>query len=188
MYTNVGDKMRVISGFLKKKEIKGYTIDGTRPTMDRVKESIFGSIQNYINDAVVLDLFSGSGNLGIESISNGANICYYVDNNKIAINTINDNLKNLNIKNNGVVLHKDYKDALKYFKENNIKFDIIFLDPPYAYTVINEILNNLYVNNLLNEDAIVICEYSEGSLSNDNFELLKDKKYGNKYVSIFQKK
>ena len=72
--------MRVISGFLKGRNIKGFDIDGTRPTMDRVKESIFSTIQNYIDDAIVLDLFSGSGNLGIEAISNGCKTCYFVDN------------------------------------------------------------------------------------------------------------
>ena len=68
--------MRVISGFLKGRNIVGYDIDGTRPTMDRVKMSLFGSIQNYIPNSVVLDLFAGSGNLGIEAISNGAKYCY----------------------------------------------------------------------------------------------------------------
>jgi len=72
--------LRVISGFLKGREIKGYNLVGTRPTMDRVKESIFGTIQNNIKDSIVLDLFSGSGSLGIEAISNGAKYCYFIDN------------------------------------------------------------------------------------------------------------
>ena len=71
--------MKVISGKLKGRKIVGYDIEGTRPAMDRVKESIFGSIQNYINDSIVLDLFSGSGNYGIESISNGAKLAYFND-------------------------------------------------------------------------------------------------------------
>ena len=82
--------MKVISGKLKGRVLKGYNIEGTRPTMDRVKESLFASIQDRIMDSVVLDLFAGSGNLGIEAISNGANKCYFVDNNKICIKTIND--------------------------------------------------------------------------------------------------
>ena len=86
--------MRVISGLYKGRILDGFDIDGTRPTQDRVKESLFGSIQDYIEDSVVLDLFAGSGNLGIEALSNGAKECYFVDNNKIAINTINNNLNN----------------------------------------------------------------------------------------------
>ena len=70
--------MRVISGSLKGRSIKGFDIDGTRPTMDRVKESVFGSIQSYIPNSLVLDLFAGSGALGIEAISNGARECYFV--------------------------------------------------------------------------------------------------------------
>ena len=77
--------MRVISGSLKGRNIKGFNIEGTRPTMDRVKMSVFGSIQNYIKDSIVLDLFAGSGNLGIEAISNGCKYCYFIDNNKNAI-------------------------------------------------------------------------------------------------------
>ena len=73
--------MKVISGILKGRNIKGYDIEGTRPTMDRVKESIFSTIQNEIKDSIVLDLFCGSGNLGIEAISNGCKLCYFIDNN-----------------------------------------------------------------------------------------------------------
>ena len=76
--------MRVISGVLKGRKIEGYDIEGTRPTMDRVKESVFGSIQDYIKDYIVLDLFAGSGNLGIEAISNGSEYCYFIDNNDLS--------------------------------------------------------------------------------------------------------
>ena len=92
--------MKVISGFLRGREIKGYTIDGTRPTMDRVKESMFASIQEYINDSLVLDLFSGSGNLGIEAISMGAKKCYFVDNGREILNILRKNINNLNIEEN----------------------------------------------------------------------------------------
>ena len=125
--------MRVISGSLKGRNIKGFNIEGTRPTMDRVKMSIFGSIQNYIKDSLVLDLFAGSGNLGIEAISNGCKYCYFIDNNKICIKCINENLTNFNITNKGKTILTDYSKALNLFKKNNIKFDIIFIDPPYKY-------------------------------------------------------
>ncbi len=80
--------MRVISGKYKGKKLIGFDIDGTRPTMDRVKESLFGIIQNKIKDSIVLDLFAGSGSLGIEALSNGAKMCYFVDNNIELINII----------------------------------------------------------------------------------------------------
>ena len=179
--------MRVISGKQKGKNLIGFDIDGTRPTMDRVKESLFASIQDYIDDSIVLDLFAGSGNLGIEAISNGASRVYFVDNNRECIKVINDNINTFKINNQSVVLNKDYKDALNYFK-NNIKFDIIFIDPPYKYNIRNELLDIILNNNLLNDNGIIVFEYSnDEEIITSNFKLLKNKKYGDKYISIYRK-
>lgn len=169
--------------------INNYKINGTRPTMDRVKESVFSSIQNYIKDSICLDLFAGTGNLGIEAISNGSSKVYFVDNNMVAIKAIKDNIKNFNIEENSIVIKNDYKKALENFKNDNIKFNIVFLDPPYKYQIITEIINYIYENNLLNEDGIIICEYENDELDVDKikFELYKYKKYGSKKVSIFKK-
>ena len=181
--------MRVISGKLKGRVLKGYNIEGTRPTMDRVKESLFASIQDYLDGAIVLDLFAGSGNLGIEAISNGASKCYFVDYNKECIKTINDNIREFKINNQCVVINKDYMDALNYFNSNNIRVDIIFIDPPYKYNIKNELLNTIIKKDILNDNGIIVFEYSkEEELENsDNFSLLKNKKYGDKYVSIYKK-
>ena len=181
--------MKVISGKLKGRKIVGYDIEGTRPTMDRVKESVFGSIQNYLEDAIVLDLFAGSGNLGIEAISNGSLKCYFVDNNKKCINTIQDNIKQFHIENESVVIQDDYKNALQYFYNNDIKFDIIFVDPPYQYQLMNEILNLIKEYNILNDNGIIVLEYSFDKLDEkiSGYQLLKFKKYGDKYISIYKK-
>ena len=178
--------MRVISGYLKGRNIKGFDIDGTRPTMDRVKESIFSSIQNYIDESICLDLFSGSGNLGIEAISNGAKFCYFVDNNKKAMNIIKENIDDFKIK-NASLINKDYFDALVYFKKNNIKFDIIFLDPPYKYNYIDKSIKYITDNNLLNNGGIIICEF-ENDINKDfeKLSIIKEKKYGYKKVIIFK--
>ena len=179
--------MRVISGFLKGRNIKGFDIDGTRPTMDRVKESIFSTIQNYIDDAVVLDLFSGSGNLGIEAISNGCKTCYFVDNNKVAINTINSNINEFKI-DNAVVINSDFKDALNSFKDKNIKFDLIFLDPPYKFNYIDNIVEFVLNNELINDNGLIICEYeNEINKEYEKLSIFKEKKYGSKKVVIFKK-
>jgi len=181
--------MRVISGFLKGRKIEGYNINGTRPTMDRVKESIFGSIQNYVPNSVILDLFAGSGNLGIEAISNGARYGYFVDNNKIAYNTIVSNINNFNIKGKCNVMLCDYNKALNYYKDNNIKFDIIFIDPPYKYEIIEEIINKVRDYNLLNSNGILVLEFQNDKIL-DNYEgykLIKKKKYSDKFVYIFKK-
>ena len=109
--------MRVISGALKGRNIEGYNIDGTRPTMDRVKESVFGTIQNYVPNSIVLDLFAGSGNLGIEAISNGASKCYFVDNNIEAIKVIKKNINTFNIKDKSIILPLLLQ---YYYLQNNI--------------------------------------------------------------------
>lgn len=180
--------MRVISGKLKGRKINGFDIVGTRPTMDRVKESIFGMIQEYVMDSQVLDLFSGSGNYGIEAISNGAKIAYFNDYNSKCLKVIKDNLINMNILNQGIITNLDYKKALSYYKSNNIKFDLVFLDPPYKKHIINEILENLLKNDLLSSNGLVICEFMEKEeFINDDLILFKEKKYGDKYVLIYKK-
>ena len=178
--------MRVISGTLKGRKIDGFDIEGTRPTMDRVKESIFSTIQFSIRDSIVLDLFSGSGNLGIEAISNGANKCYFIDNNRVAINTINKNIKNFNIEDNSILIKDDYMNALNNLK--NTKFDIVFLDPPYKDDYIDKAITKLLEYNMLNKDALIICEYNkEINHEYDLLEEAKTKKYGDKFVTIFKK-
>ena len=179
--------MRVISGYLKARNIKGFDIDGTRPTMDRVKESVFSTIQNYIDESIVLDLFSGSGNLGIEAISNGCKKCYFVDNNKIAVNTINSNIKEFKI-DNAIVINSDYKDALNSFKNKKIKFDLVFLDPPYKCNYIDEIIDYLLKNNMINNNGLIICEYeNEINKKYDELNIFKEKNYGSKKVVILKK-
>ena len=179
--------MRIISGILKGRVIKGYEIEGTRPTMDRVKESIFSSIQNYIPDSVVLDLFAGSGNLGFEAISNYANKCYFVDKNKKCTDMINENIKLFKI-DNASVITSDYKDAL--FKLKDTKFDIVFLDPPYKNNdYIDYSIKFLVDNNMLNKNGIIICEYDNNIITDyDNLEIIKEKKYGDKFGLIFKNK
>jgi len=181
--------MRVISGILKGRNIKGYDIEGTRPTMDRVKESLFGIIQNNLKDSVCLDLFCGSGNLGIEAISNGCKLCYFVDNNIKAIKVVEENLNNFNIKDKAKLLNFDYKKSLKYFNENNITFDLIFVDPPYDYHVIEKVIKYVDEYNLLNDDGLLILEFENEKLEElyGNLKLIKSKKYSWKYIYIYKK-
>ena len=175
--------MRVISGKYKGKNLIGFDIDGTRPTMDRVKESLFASIQNKIKNSVVLDLFAGSGSLGIEALSNGASEIYFIDNNIELINIIKKNTKDIN--DNIHIMKSDYKNALEILKNSNIKFDIIFLDPPYKLNLINDCLNKIIEYNLLNKDGIIVCEYETEIIENSSLKLLKEKKYGSKKIKIF---
>lgn len=176
--------MRVISGKYKGKKLKGFDIDGTRPTMDRVKESLFSVIQNYIEGSVILDLFAGSGSLGIEAISNGAKSAYLIDNNTKLIDIIKENTHGMNEEIH--IIKGDYNDILKIISD--IKFDIIFLDPPYKLNLINDCLNKIYEYNLLNKNGIIVCEYEDENVQSNYFELYKEKKYGTKNIKIFIKK
>lgn len=181
--------MKIISGLYKGRNLIGFDLDGTRPTMDRVKESLFAMIQDYIKDSIVLDLFSGSGNLGIEAISNGAKYAYLVDKNPKASNIINKNLNTIGI-NNCKVLNIDYIKALEYIKNQNIKIDIIFLDPPYKTEYIKNSLELIEKHDILMDEGLIICESDslDKIIYNDKYILLKNKKYGDKYIMILRKK
>lgn len=180
--------MKIISGKYKGRELEGFNITGTRPTMDRVKESLFATIQDYIPGSIVLDLFGGSGNLAIEALSNGASFSYVIDNNKIAIKTINNNIKNIGV-NDIEVLKMDYLAALKFFGNNSISFDLIFLDPPYNTNYIENSINLITKYNLLNNNGLIVCESDNLNkiIYPDTYKVLKDKKYGDKYIVILEK-
>ena len=182
--------MKIISGKYKGRVLKGFDIIGTRPTMDRVKESVFAMIQDYIRVSTVLDLYSGTGNLGIEAISNGASKAYLVDNNSVAINTIKDNIKSLNIK-EATVINKNAKDALNDFLLNKTVFDIIFLDPPYHTDELNNSLSFINRNiDILSSNSIIVCEteIEIDYLLYDNLYIFKERKYGIKKVTILKSK
>ena len=148
--------MRVISGIARGTKL--YSLDGltTRPTLDRIKESMFNIIQSKIENSQVLDLFSGSGALAIETLSRGANKAYLCDKSKDAINIIRKNIEKTHFQNNSVIINKDYLKCLEELE--NKKFDIIFLDPPYQSNFAEKSLEIIIQKNLLNKDGIIIFE------------------------------
>ena len=172
--------MRIISGKYKGKIIKEYNILGTRPTMDRIKESLFAMIQSYIPESICLDLFCGSGSLGIEALSNGAKECYFIDKNKKITEILKNNTKDID---NVFIINNDFQTFLKNTK---VKFDIIFLDPPYDLFLINDAIKLIEQNNILNKKGLIICEYTKEKIKS-NYEIYKEKKYGDKYIKIYIK-
>ena len=174
--------MRVISG--KAKGTILYSLEGkaTRPTLDRVKEALFNMIQMDIQDAEVLDLFSGSGALGIEALSRGAAKAVICDKSKEAIKVIEKNLEKTRLKENAVILNNDYIKALEILKEK-YKFDYIFLDPPYAGEMVKNAVNKIIELNLLKQDGIIIIETDEDErilkdLQKINVNVYDLRKYG----------
>ena len=177
--------MKIISGKYKGRVLEGFDIAGTRPTMDRVKESLFAMIQSYLEDAIVLDLFAGSGNLGIEALSEGAQEIYLVDKNKKACQVIKRNINKIGIEASDIFCG-DYKSALKKYQEQSIKFDIIFLDPPYQTDLVKKSMEVIEKYELLSKNGIIVAESDtlDKIIFSDKIEIVKSKKYGDKVVAI----
>lgn len=150
--------MRVISG--KARGTKLNSIEGlsTRPTLDRVKESLFNIIQNDIEDSMILDLFSGSGAIAIEFLSRGAKKAYLCEKNFSSVKMIYENLEKTRLKDRAIVINKDYKKCLDTMQKEEIKFDFIFLDPPYKADFAVDATKRILEKNLLKEEGTIIIE------------------------------
>ncbi len=180
--------MRIISGSLKGRKLSGYDIPGTRPTMDKVKESMFAMIQDRIRDQITLDLFAGTGSLGLEAISNGAKHCYFVDRNPKCTKVITTDVNLFGIKDQATILTMTAQKAIDYFQSGGVKFDLVFLDPPYKDFVIGDVLKTLKEKDLLNDQATLVCEMETNYEQMDDkaFLLLKSRQYGPKTVLIYE--
>ena len=146
--------MRVITGSARGRKLK--TLEGgdiVRPTTDRVKEAMFSIMQFDLPDAAVLDLFAGSGQLGIEALSRGAKRCIFVDKNSDAFETVRENLASTKLADRATVLNADSET---YIRNSKNKFDIVILDPPYNMGIIDKVLPD--VAKCCNDGATIICE------------------------------
>jgi len=152
--------MRVIAGIHRSRLLQEVNSDKTREIKDRVKESIFNSIGPYFSDEIILDLFAGSGALGIEGISRGANKSVFVDNNYLAIKTIKHNITTLKLEDSCTVINSSYLDFI-YKTEDS--FDFIFLDPPYDMKEIDNIISIIAERKILKEDGVIICLYKKNN-------------------------
>lgn len=148
--------MRVISG--KARGLKLGTIEGdsTRPTRDMVKEALFSILMNEIPDSRFLDLFAGSGAIGIEALSRGADFCMFIDINPKCIRVIKDNIEKANFTEIAEIYNTDYKNALNKIKAN--EFDIIYVDPPYNKNMGIDAINIISEKDILKENGIIVLE------------------------------
>ena len=179
--------MRVITG--KARGIQLKTPEGmlTRPTSDRVKEALFSIINFDIPGARVLDLFGGTGQLGIEALSRGAKQAVFVDTREDACRLIRENLKRTNLEADAKVIRSDYLDYLKRCRE---KFEIVLLDPPYAEVFLESALKKITEIDILETNGIIVAERPLGKnldLDYEGFIRSKDYKYGNTLLTIFRK-
>lgn len=177
--------MRVITGKARGVQLK--TPDGmlTRPTADRVKEALFSIISFDIPGAKVLDLFGGTGQLGIEALSRGAERCVFVDAREDACKLIKENLKRTKLE--GTVIRSDYMEYLNRCKE---QFSIIFLDPPYAEEYLENAINRIAEIDILQTDGIIVAERPVGKelpWEFDGYQRSKDYKYGKTLLTIYRR-
>lgn len=183
--------MRVISGKYRGRRLSAVPGMATRPTTDKVKESMFNMIGPYFDGGNSLDLFGGSGALSIEGVSRGIGHAVIVDRQYAAIKTIKHNISLTKDDNLFTVIKKDANVALSILKKGDIKFDYVFLDPPYAKQKIVNNIQKMVSDGLLNREAIIVCETNqEANLPDeiDGFKLLRRQDYGITVVTIYQYK
>ena len=184
--------MRIITGTARGAVLNTLEGEATRPTPAKVKEALFSSIQFDIEGRRVLDLFAGSGQLGLEALSRGAEKATFVDGAREATAIITANAQKTHLYQKSNVLCMDWQ---KYIKSagGRSKFDLVFLDPPYALRLLPKVTAALYDADMLAEGALVICEDEKGGLENDvmveaRYDLVKASRYGRVHITILTPK
>lgn len=181
--------MRIIAGKARGHKILSPTTMETRPTLDRVKEAMFSSIQMHIPEGKVIDVFAGTGSLGLEAASRGASEVYLIDKSSTTFPLLQENIKDLKFQSFCTAMNMDSYDALKKLAKKNIQFDVIFIDPPYCREMIPEAMKIIYDNNMLSEDGIIVTKID--SIEDiykgyEDIKLKKSKKYGNTTVCYYE--
>lgn len=182
--------MRIISG--KARGTKLYTLEGniTRPTLDRVKESVFNIIQNNIIESVFVDLFSGSGAIGLEAASRGAKKVILCEKDKNAANIIKKNIEKTHLNENTILYNMNYE---KMIEKLNEKIDIIYIDPPYKTDLAYESLKKMIELELITNDTLIIVETDEEEriikqMNELEIEIINKRKYGRVYLIFIKRK
>lgn len=180
--------MRVVSGICKGRPLKAVPGNTTRPTTDKVKEALFNMIGPYFDGGIGLDLFAGSGGLGLEALSRGLEKVIFIDRESKAIQVIQENIKACKFEDQAEVYRNDAERALKALIKREICFDYIFLDPPYKKQQLVSLMEKMDKQNLVRTEGIVVCEHSfdiELPKSVGRFNQIKHEKYGMIAVTIY---
>ncbi len=177
--------MRVISGSARGRKLIAPEGLDTRPTTDRVKESVFNIINPYLPAENILDLFAGSGAMGIEALSRASRHGVFVEQNKEALSVIKKNLADTRLTDRAEIFQTD---AFSYLNRTQKKFDIIFLDPPYNKGLLTAAMGEIHKHSLLADNGIIVTESEYGGElpSGDGFDLIKTAKYGKTVISVFR--
>lgn len=181
--------MRIIAGKARGRKLIPPATMETRPTLDRVKEAMFSSIYGYLQDSVVIDVFAGTGSLGLEAASRGAKEVYLVDKSSVTFPLLKQNIENLKFDDFCYPLNMDSYEALNLLAKKEKKFNLIFIDPPYCKEMIPEAMKMVKERGLLQKDGIIVTKIDsiediyEGY---DDIILTKSKKYGNTTVCYYK--
>ena len=175
--------MRIISGTARGTKL--YTLDGinTRPTLDRIKEPLFNIINFDLEDAVVLDLFAGSGALGLEAISRGAKKAFFCEKKREAALVVEKNIEKTKFNDKAILIKADFEKAIMQLQNQNEKIDVVFIDPPYKTDFVKKSIDALLVAKILNDNFIMIVETDEpdrilDDIKNIDIDVYDTRKYG----------
>ncbi|MBY0755535.1 16S rRNA (guanine(966)-N(2))-methyltransferase RsmD [Clostridium sardiniense] len=181
--------MRIIAGKARGRKILSPATYETRPTLDRVKEAMFSMIQGYIPEAIVVDVFAGTGSLGLEAASRGAKECYLFDKSEVTFPLLKENVENLKFTDFCHPLKIDAYAGLKMLAKKGKRFDLVFIDPPYCKEMIPEAIKTIKENDMLNEDGIIVTKIDSIEERYEGYEdikLTRSKKYGNTTVCFYK--
>lgn len=164
--------------------------NSTRPTTDRVKESLFNIMAGYLEDALVLDIYAGTGSLGIEALSRGAKEAVFVDQSRECSGIIRDNLVHTKLIERSQIINCDVRTAIMKLSDLGRKFDLIFMDPPYRKNFVEETLNYLANSDIIIDNGLVVAEHEEMDKVPDQvgqIKLFRSQKYGKTILSFYKK-
>ncbi|MBR2746157.1 MAG: 16S rRNA (guanine(966)-N(2))-methyltransferase RsmD [Erysipelotrichaceae bacterium] len=181
--------MRIISGKYGSRKLKTLTGNNTRPTEDRVREAVFSRLGPYFNGGIILDLFAGSGAISLEALSRGFDFAYLVDISKEAVNVIYSNIAELKVQEQTKVLNTGYRSALNKLKDQNIQFDIIYLDPPYNKGTEKDALELIAQYDLLKDDGVIVVETDKRTeiVPDNSYTVEKTATYGINRITYLRK-
>lgn len=183
--------MRVISGIRKGHRLKAPKNMNIRPTEDKTKESLFNILGHIRDDSIILDLFGGSGAIGIEFLSRGAKECYFVDISPKSISLIEENLIHTKLMDRSVIFKRDGIKAIEYFHREGVLFDYIFIDPPFnQHRLLFNVLEAIEKNMILKDDGLIIIEHEKDLPLEDEtlgLEKIDYRKYGSKSITFYRR-
>ena len=185
--------MRIISGSARGRRLLSPKNSLIRPTADRVKESLFNILNVLIagyENCRVLDIFAGTGNLGLEALSRGATSAFFIDSHKESVALVIKNLRMLGCEDKGRVIEREALAALRSLEKREVPFQLVFIDPPYRKGLAERVLEYLAASALIDENSLVIVEISSGELLPTEFDTLREfdrRVYGDTAIAFFRR-